>query len=84
MKDLVLGLSKKTINVIFGGIYAVAALMALFPPLYLWASGSDVKVLGIPWAIGYWIFVWLLVCAALVGLYNAERIRGEFDEEVSA
>ena len=55
MKDFIRALDKRTINIFFGGIYALALILALFPPLYLSASGSGVVILGLPLPIAYWL-----------------------------
>lgn len=71
-------LDGRVINTTFGVIYGFALLMALFPPLYLSASGTtSPMILGIPWAILYWIVNSVLVGAALSALYVTERIRGD-------
>jgi len=61
-------------------VYGLTLLFALFPPLYLWGSGSETLILGIPFAIMYWIIDALVLGFALWGLYIVEDIRGELDE----
>jgi TRAP-type C4-dicarboxylate transport system permease small subunit len=68
----------------FGLVYAVALVMALFPPAYLAASGIATPILGIPFAVAYWIIDALLVGLALWALYAMEDIRGELDDESEA
>ena len=79
MKDFIRGLSRRSIVGFFGTLYAVALLFALFPPLYLWGSGIRVDVLGIPFAIMYWIINALVLGLTLTEFYVVEDIRGELD-----
>ncbi len=55
MTSFIQGLSRRSIVAFFGTLYAVALAFALFPPLYLWGSGSRFDILGIPFAIMYWV-----------------------------
>ena len=84
MRKFVIGLSPATVRWFFGSLYALALLFAVFPPLYLWGSGSDFLILGVPFAVVYWIIDALLVGIAFLGLYLVEMVRGELDEEVPA
>jgi hypothetical protein len=68
--------------VAFGVVFAVALALALFPPLYLSASGSQASVLGIPFALAYWIIDAALLGLGLWGYYALEHIRGELDDDV--
>ncbi|CAN5303418.1 hypothetical protein BH11ACT7_BH11ACT7_40070 [soil metagenome] len=81
MKDFIRGLSRRSIVGFFGTLYAVALVFALFPPLYLWGSGIRVDVLGIPFAIMYWIFNALVLGLTLTAFYVVEDIRGELDDD---
>jgi len=81
MVTLLRKLDRRMINTAFGVVYGFALLMALFPPLYLAASGSTAPVFfGIPWAIFYWMVNAALVGLALTALYIVEHIRGEGDD----
>lgn len=81
MSQFIKSLDRKVINISFGIVYAFALLMALFPPLYLSASGVRAPIiLGIPWAIMYWIINAALVGISLSALYIVESIRGEADD----
>jgi hypothetical protein len=80
MKEFICGLSRRTIVTFFGAVYGLALLFALFPPLYMWGSGSETLVLGIPFAIMYWIIDGLVLGFGLWALYVVEDIRGELDE----
>ncbi|AYJ52121.1 hypothetical protein [Rhodococcus sp. P1Y] len=82
MKEYIRGLSQKSIMTFFGSIYALALLFALFPPLYMWGSGIRFEILGIPFAIMYWLINGLVLGLTLWGLYIVEDIRGELDEDL--
>lgn len=74
-------LSRRSINTGFGVVYGFALLMALFPPLYLAASGTRAPViLGIPFSIMYWILNASLVGVSLTALFAIESVRGEADD----
>lgn len=81
MKDFILGLSRRSIVTFFGTLYAVALLFALFPPLYLWGSGMRFQILGVPFAITYWIIDAVVLGLTLTAFYVVEDIRGELDDD---
>mgnify|MGYP001605205407 CR=1 FL=1 len=81
MKAFIQRLSRRSIVTFFGALYAVALLFALFPPLYLWGSGSRFDVLGIPFAIMYWVIDALVLGLTLTAFYIVEDIRGELDDD---
>lgn len=81
MKDFILGLSRRSIVTFFGTLYAVALLFALFPPLYLWGSGMRFQILGVPFAIMYWIIDAVVLGLTLTAFYVVEDIRGELDDD---
>ena len=81
MKAYIRGLSRRSIVTFFGALYAVALLFALFPPLYLWGSGSRFYILGIPFAIMYWVIDALVLGLTLAAFYIVEDIRGELDDD---
>ncbi|MBY4040205.1 hypothetical protein HQO38_20080 [Rhodococcus fascians] len=66
----------------FGSTYALALLFALFPPLYMWGSGIRYEILGVPFAIMYWLIDGVVLGLTLWGLYIVEDIRGELDEDL--
>jgi hypothetical protein len=76
------GLSSRSIAVAFGVIFVIALLAALFPPLYLAASGIRAAIFGVPFALAYWIFDAALIGLALWAYYGIEFVRGELDDEV--
>jgi hypothetical protein len=82
MKEYIRGLSRKNIMTFFGSIYALALLFALFPPLYMWGSGIRYEILGVPFAIMYWLIDGVVLGLTLWGLYIVEDIRGELDEDL--
>ena len=81
MTAFIRGLSRRSIVAFFGTLYAVALVFALFPPLYLWGSGIRVEILGIPFAIMYWIVNALVLGLTLTAFYVVEDIRGELDDD---
>jgi hypothetical protein len=81
MTSFIQGLSRRSIVAFFGTLYAVALAFALFPPLYLWGSGSRFDVLGIPFAIMYWVIDPLVLGLTLAAFYVVEDIRGELDDD---
>jgi len=81
MKDRIRALSRRSILTFFGTLYALALLFALFPPLYLWGSGISFEILGIPFAIMYWIIDAFALGLTLTAFYVVEDIRGELDDD---
>ena len=81
MTSFIQGLSRRSIVAFFGTLYAVALTFALFPPLYLWGSGSRFDILGIPFAIMYWVIDALVLGLTLTAFYVVENIRGELDDD---
>lgn len=81
MKDFIGGLSRRSVVIFFGALYAIALLFAVFPPLYLWGSGMSVEILGIPFAIMYWIIDAVVLGLTLTAFYIVEDIRGELDDD---
>jgi hypothetical protein len=81
MTSFIQGLSRRSIVAFFGTLYAVALVFALFPPLYLWGSGSRFDILGIPFAIMYWVIDALVLGLTLAAFYVVEDIRGELDDD---
>lgn len=83
MKSFIRSLPSSTIQTTFGVIYAITLLAAMFPPLYLAASGIRVSVLGLPFSIAYWIVDATVIGLALWAKYAIEDVRGELDEAIS-
>lgn len=81
MKAYIRGLRRRSIVTFFGTLYAIALIFALFPPLYLWGSGSRFEILGVPFAIMYWVIDALVLGATLTAFYIVEDIRGELDDD---
>ena len=84
MKDLIKGLPRRYIVTFFGGIYGLALLFALFPPLYLWGSGIRFEILGVPFSIMYWLINAVILGLTLTAFYVVEDIRGELDDDLGA
>ena len=82
MKSYIKSLPTSAIQTAFNVVYAITLLMALFPPLYLAASGSRVSVLGMPFAIFYWIADAAVIGLAVWARYAVEDLRGELDDEI--
>ena len=53
MKSYIRSLPSSVIATAFGIVYAITLLMAMFPPLYLAASGVRADVLGMPFSFFY-------------------------------
>jgi hypothetical protein len=82
VKVFVTGLHQRTIARAFYAIYGVVLLLALFPPLYLAASGTRGPViLGLPFSIAYWILDAILLGVSLWVLYIVEGVRGELIDD---
>lgn len=81
MKEIIQNMSSRTKNTVFGSIYAVLVLAAVFPPLYFSASGNGTLILGAPLAMWYWIADFVLLVVMMFALYGVESIRGEVDIE---
>jgi hypothetical protein len=81
---MIISMSTRTKNVIFGALYAVLVLFAICPPLYLWGSGNATLFLGVPFAVWYWILDFVLLLAVMFGYYAVEQMRGEVDSEGAA
>ncbi|MGE2736989.1 hypothetical protein [Mycolicibacterium vaccae] len=81
MTAIIRGLPRRSIVIFFGALYAVALLFALFPPLYLWGSGVRFEILGIPFAVMYWIINALVLGLTLTAFYIVEDLRGELDDD---
>lgn len=81
MKEIIQNMSSRTKNTVFGSIYAVLVLAAVFPPLYFSASGNGTLILGAPLAMWYWIADFVLLVMMMFALYGVESIRGEVDIE---
>jgi len=82
MKAFIRQRSRQQVNVFFGVLFAIALVMAIFPPLYLHFSGMTQLILGMPLTICYWLFNGLLIFLVVFGLNLVERVRGELDPEL--
>lgn len=80
MKNFIRDQKRSTVMIVFGSVYTLALLMAIFPPFYMAASGIETMVLGMPFSILYWILDFGILGFGLWALYVVEDIRGELDE----
>jgi hypothetical protein len=69
---------RRTKHLVLGVVCAVAAIAAMFPPVYLAASGRD-SVLGVPRSMAYFLLVGLFITGTVVGLYLLEERKGEVE-----
>lgn len=69
---------RRTKHLVLGVACAVAAIAAMFPPVYLAASGRD-SVLGVPRSMAYFLLVGLFVTGTVIGLYLLEERKGEVE-----
>jgi hypothetical protein len=83
VKTYIRARSRRQVLIFFGIAYAILALMAMFPPLYLATSGIRTAVLGMPFTLFYWTLNGVLVFVLILGLNIVERIRGELDPELA-
>ena len=81
MREFIRGLSFRQVAVFFGALYVIALVIALFPPLYLYASGRSQLFLGMPLTVWYWLSVPVITTFTMWGLYLVEGVRGELDLE---
>lgn len=83
MQEIIRAMSGRTKNAIFGTLFALCLLAAVFPPFYLSASGSTELVFGIPLSAAYWIIDALVLGLSVWALYIVESIRGEIVDDVT-
>jgi hypothetical protein len=84
VQEIIRTMSSRTKNTIFGTLFALCLLAAVFPPFYLSVSGSTTLVFGIPLSAAYWIIDALVLGLTVWALYIVEDIRGEIVDDVSA
>ncbi len=78
-KDSKLAMSAKTKNAVFGSLFALTLLLAVFPPFYLGIGNIDASIFGIPFAVAYQIFIATFATLLIGLLYLVEDARGELD-----
>lgn len=83
MKKWLRKLSLKQLIALFAVPYVIVCLMALFPPLYLWASGSTGLFLGMPVVMWYWLVIPIVCTLVTWILFLVEGVRGELDLELA-
>lgn len=69
---------RRTKHLVLSVVCAVATVAAMFPPIYLAASGRD-SVLGVPRSLAYFVLVGLFVTGTVIGLYLLEERKGEVE-----
>jgi hypothetical protein len=80
MKSAVQRMSASTKNGVFGGFFVFCFLLAVCPPLYLWATRTGAgKVIGLPFSVAYMLFDAILLTVVVAALYWVEDLRGELD-----
>jgi hypothetical protein len=79
MRSALRAMSAGTKNRLFGALFTAEALLAMFPPVYWWVASVDGNVLGMPFAMFYFVVVGALVCATIVAIYVTEEIRDEVE-----
>ena len=80
MRSAVQRMSSSTKNAIFGSVFAVCVLLAIFPPFYLWAARERAAdILGLPFSVVYMLFDATLLTVAVGALYWVEDVRGELE-----
>lgn len=79
MRSAVKKMSTQAKNRVFATLFTLCFLMAVFPPFYLWGSGADPEILGLPFAVVYMLFDALLLALGVWALYWIEDVRGELD-----
>ena len=61
------------------GWFVLDAVIALTPPLH-WILTGEMRVLGVPAAIFYFVVAALFICASLVAAYSVEAAGGSFEQ----
>jgi hypothetical protein len=71
------GMSSRTKNRLFGTLFLLDGVLAMFPPVYWAVNEVDGTVLGLPFSVLYFLVVGVLITASVMALYLVEEIRGE-------
>lgn len=79
MKSIILNMSATVKNTVFAVLYLIPLVAAVFPPLYLVASGRSGLFLGAPFTVWYWLFDGLFLGLVIWALYCVEELRGEVE-----
>ncbi|WP_051111494.1 hypothetical protein [Mycobacterium sp. 141] len=80
MRSLIERAQPRTVRILILAPYLVAALMSVFPPLYLSISGKKWEILGLPIGIVYMLAVSALVTLSVVTAYYIEVVRNEIGD----
>lgn len=71
---------RSTVRRVIMAPYVIAAMMSIFPPLYLAISGDRSLFLGLPFSVGYMVLVSLLVTLSVSVAYYLEHVRDEIGD----
>ena len=66
-------------NQVFGVLFGTVLVLALLPPVYIWAGKQHSSFLGLPFSVVYMFAVSMGVTALCAVLYGVEHARGEVD-----
>ncbi|SFO87142.1 hypothetical protein K8Z49_16055 [Actinomadura madurae] len=66
-------------NMVFGVLFGIGLVVALLPPIYIWAGEQHSNLLGLPLSVLYMFGVSGYVTAVCAALYVVELARGELD-----
>ncbi len=78
MRSLLARTNPRVMNAVLGTVFIAALVQAMFPPLYLLSSGVRTPVLGIPFAVTYWVLNGAVPALVLWLHYAADVARGAF------
>lgn len=81
MNTLIANMSGATKSTLFLVWMGGCLLLAVLPPFYLASSGQRALILGMPWAIAYWLVDAVLLVLGVFALMHVEHVRGEFGDE---
>lgn len=80
MKRLLKNLKSQHLWIAVWVLFFGTFFVAVFPPIYMLASGVRETIFGIPGAIAFWIFDTLVLMIAMTFFYYVEHVRGDLDE----
>jgi hypothetical protein len=79
MGEAVRRMSARKKNQLFGTLFVIEGLLAMFPPVHWAMSGETPVILGLPLSVFYFIALGALISASIVAIYAVESARGELD-----
>ncbi len=77
MKSVLRGMTARTKKRVFGALFAIEALIAMFPPVYWWVASVEGDVFGLPFGMFYFLAIAAVMTATIIAIYVTEEIRGE-------